>query len=289
MGDIMRKYALIVTVIFSMPISAQEVTFQLRDGSVIQSKLPKEAVDFRTPHGLLKIEPAYWRLFDLGLFCDVDEDPMYKAMVKKLGDEDYSTRQHYHDKLFKDKFAIRHLLEGLTSKDEEVVLRCKSLLKSVPYEVGEDVFHDGSQRIHGRIENKTFEIESTFFSCKIPRKSVKKIIAYPGDFSFKLGSFATWVDTNYYVFPGLKITSVGEIDLWPPAPGTYKSNADGHATYKLGGKAYGTLYGRVNGTEFKIGSNFEIPQGVLGNLQLYIVTTEWQVVPTGNYEISIRK
>lgn len=302
---------LFLALIFGQPAPvAIPVDAHFADGSIVRLSLNHEPIAIQTKYGLLSVPIAEIRKIEFGLHIPAAEQARIKKSIRGLDSAIHKERELSLKELIGlGHFAFSAVQLAADSNNAEVAARAAIARQKIRDEVAPellalpafDVIH-AEYQIYGEIVAKDIPVVSAYFGEKtvqisdlrsIHVKSASSKATFTVDAEKWGSSLEAWFDTNVTVDvkQRLALSSIGEVDLWPQAPGQYMAAPKGYNTAGKGGAFQaGALVGKIGkaGKAFYIGEKLDTAASGAGRLYLQIIPSPWNNASIGRYEVRIQ-
>jgi hypothetical protein len=281
----------------------------LADGSTVRVTLVSENVELETKYGKLVIPAADVQRIEFAFRLPDDAAKKIAAAVKRLADTSFEEREAATKEL--QEIGLRAypaLEEAAKSPDAEVKRRAAMLLEELRANVSaEDLSFPKKDRIQtaeftvsGHISSPVLRAKTAYFGEADLKLADLRVLQGAGGGgerrvtvdAARYGSAPNqWMETSITLERGvpLKVTSNGQVDLWPPEPGQYMTSPKGYGNARPPAMSAGSLVGKIgeNGTPFLLGEKYDGKAAASGKLYLHITPSQWGNPSTGTYEVKI--
>lgn len=281
--------------------SPRYLKLHLFDGSVIAGDLSIAEISVETQFGKLTVPIEKIRSFSPGLDSFPELSAQIVEKIKKLGDDDYKTRETAHKELAAMGVKVQRELEKFTSDDNaEIKRHVNEILKELE-EAAEERDEEDEQvdqpwirldtvvtsdfTVVGKVSPAEFKVNSKYGDLNVKLADVRRAEREAGaKESFRKSvtvagenlAQRTFKSTGIRVQAGDKITFKAEGSItMTPWGGNASSGPDGapnYGWYIPSQIAGGTLVGKIGdkGTIFKVGRSSTLTAKQSGVLQLAI-------------------
>ena len=259
----------------------------LLDGSQVNLKVPESTTwEYKMSYGNLKIPIKDIQDIQLGIHLD-DEAPYVQA-ANNLSSNNYGERDKATKFLRNNpRGAFKFIYPLKNSKYPETYQRVDQLLsnyKTLPPSSDFIVTKDCNLST-GFLTLTEIQGESESLGKLTIKMSQVKSIFTKRTATIDLLPEQDWTVLDY-VSGQFSVKATGQVDLWPMTPGAYQCGPKGHTTLN-GSYNSGALLGRINGTVFVIGENYN--GNGSGKLEIRINGVPWPggTTPLGSYKVNL--
>ncbi len=304
--------------------TAGQAEVRFANGSIVVMSLLQEHVEIMTAYGKLVVPQKDIRLIEFGVHLTDDERQKTEDAVTRLSSNAFADRETaVRDLVELGPRAYARLHRVAANGDAEATKRADLAIRRIRENVhprllrtrDDDVVRTVKFAIVGRIVNPTLKAKAEEFGelelrpAKLlairwlAAEASKEVTVDAATFGSQGGQ--KWMETGIRVGPhmGLKVTAMGQVDLWPQQPGQYMAGPDGNnggggrgmmmvnQPVRIGKAtgAGGELLGRIgaDGVPFVIGARHTQTPKDAGVLYLQIVPSPWGTASAGEYRVTI--